>query len=190
MLVRTLMSNHHVHLTKADTEKLFGSADALTVKSDLGGEYASNEMVEVIGPKGSFTCRVVFGGYHDITQVEVLRADNRKLGIDAPVRLSGSKDGLAEVTIKGPKGEITGNYAMIAWRHIHVGGKTLEGTPFEGASECQLKVGGDRGLTFDHVSLRTYPGVAFDPFCHLDTEEGNAACINNGDMLEMIPYEN
>lgn len=185
MKVRTMLSNHHVHLDKEKIALLFGE-EGISPARDIGGEYVSNEWVEVIGPKGSFKCHIIYGGPKDRTQVEILRADNYILGVDAPVRHSGSKDGLAEVTVKGPKGEFKAG-AMIAWRHIHVGGKNLESTPFEGKKYCKLRVGGDRGLTFDNVAIEAYPGVEFDAFCHLDTEEGNAAMIKNGDMLEMIP---
>ncbi len=185
MEVKTMLSNHHVHLDKEKVALIFGREDALTPARDIGGEYVSKEWVEVIGPKGSFKCHVVFGPHRNKTQVEVLRADNYALGINAPVRLSGSTDGLAPVTVRGPEGEFeTG--AMIAWRHIHVGGKVLEGTPFEGKKYCKLRAGGDRGLVFENVAIEAYPGADFAPFCHLDTEEGNAALITNGDMLEMI----
>ena len=186
MYVRTMLSNHHVHLDKEKLSVLFGE-EGITSARDIGGEFVSKEWVEVIGPKGSFKCHVIFGGPRDRTQVEVLRSDNYILGIDAPVRPSGSKDGLAHVTVRGPKGEFEGEYAMVAWRHIHVGGKNLEGTPFEGKTFCKLRAGGDRGLTFDKVLLLSYPGIELEPFCHLDTEEGNAAKIANGDMLEMLP---
>ncbi len=186
MQVVTSLSNHHVHLDKEKQKLLFGSEDALTPKRDIGGEFVSNEWVEVIGPKGSFKCHVIFGPYRNNTQVEVLRSDNYILGIDAPVRMSGSKDGLAEVTVKGPCGEFTDKIAMIAWRHIHVGEDFLKGTEFEGKKSCKLRKGGDRGLVFENVMIETYPNTDFKPFCHLDTEEGNAALINNGDKLEMI----
>lgn len=187
MKVRTMLSNRHVHLSKIDVVVLFGREDALTPKRDIGGEYVSNENVEVVGPKGSVTCNVIFGEHRNFTQVEILRSDNYLLGINAPVRESGTKDGLAHVIIKGPAGQIEGDIAMVAWRHIHVGGKNLEGTPFEGKNYCRLRVEGDRALIFDNVIIKDYPGASFEPFCHLDVEEGNAALINNGDMLEMLP---
>jgi len=185
MEVRTSLSNHHVHLDKEKVALLFGREDALTPARDIGGEYVSNEWVEVIGPKGSFKCHVIFGPHRNKTQVEILRSDNYVLGINAPVRLSGSSDGLAPVTVRGPKGEFQAG-AMIAWRHIHASKRSLEGTPFEGKKSCKLRAGGDRAVVFENVMIEVYPGD-FAPFCHLDTEEGNAAMVTNGDMLEMIP---
>ncbi len=187
MKAKTMLSNRHVHLSKEDVALLFGREDALTPRRDIGGEYVSNENVEVIGPKGSVICYVIFGEHRNFTQVELLRSDNYTLGINAPVRKSGNKDGLAHVIVKGPVGQIEGDLAMLAWRHIHVGSKNLEGTPFEGKKYCRLRAEGDRGLTFDHVLIEAYPGASFEPFCHIDAEEGNAALISNGDILEMIP---
>lgn len=187
MEVKTLLSNHHVHLDKDKVALLFGREDALTPMRDIGGEYVSNEWVEVIGPKGSFRCHVIFGPHRNRTQVEVLRSDNYTLGINAPVRVSGSKDGLACVTVRGPVGEFEEACALIAWRHIHVGAERLKGTPFEGQKYCKLRKDGDRAVVFENVCIEAYPGADFPPFCHLDTEEGNAAMISNGDVLEMIP---
>lgn len=189
MKVVTNLSNHHVHLDSDKVTLLFGWPDALTPMRKLGGEYVSNEWVEVIGPKGSFKCHVIFGEYRNRTQVEVLRADNYALGIDAPVRESGSKDGLATLTVRGPKGEFTEACAMVAWRHIHVGREYLKDTPFLDKKFCRLRKDGDRAVTFENVLIVAYEGADFKPFCHLDTEEGNAAFISNGDLLEMLPQE-
>ncbi len=67
--------------------------------------------------------------------MEILRADNFVLGIEAPVRISGSKD-LAPLTVIGPCGRIDfDSVAMVALRHIHF-------TP-EQAAEYGLQKGSD-----------------------------------------------
>ena len=55
MKVMVETSARHVHVSEADLKTLFGADAKLTVKKELSqpGQYASNEKVEVIGPKGS-----------------------------------------------------------------------------------------------------------------------------------------
>ncbi len=52
ILVET--SARHVHLSQADLETLFGKGYVLTNKKDLSqpGQFACQEKVTVIGPKG------------------------------------------------------------------------------------------------------------------------------------------
>ena len=51
-LVPVGVSARHVHLTQADVETLFGPGYQLTKKKDLmGGQFASNEQVTIVGTK-------------------------------------------------------------------------------------------------------------------------------------------
>ena len=54
MKVKVGISNHHVHLTYDDYKVLFGDHE-LTKRNDLNqpGQFASNERVTIVGPKGS-----------------------------------------------------------------------------------------------------------------------------------------
>ena len=47
-----------------------------------------------------------------------------------------------------------------------------------------VKVGGPRGLIFDNVLVRVHPSFALE--MHVDIEEGNAAGVKNGDLVELI----
>ena len=55
MKVMVETSAHHVHVSEADLEALFGKGAALTNKKDLSqpGQFACEEKVEVVGPKGT-----------------------------------------------------------------------------------------------------------------------------------------
>ena len=55
ILVET--SARHVHLTTEHIEALFGAGYTLTVKKELSqpGQYACEERVDIIGPKGEIT---------------------------------------------------------------------------------------------------------------------------------------
>ena len=107
MKVMVETSARHVHVSEADLKTLFGADAKLTVKKELSqpGQYASNEKVEVVGPKGSLVMSIL-GPTRPETQVEVALTDARKLGIAAPIRESGDLEGTPGCTLKGPAGEV------------------------------------------------------------------------------------
>ena len=102
------ISARHVHLSQADLETLFGKGYELHKKKDLmGGQYAAQECVTIIGTKLRAIENVrVLGPVRKQTQVEVSATDAVRLGVKAPVRLSGDLAGSAPVTLVGPKGAI------------------------------------------------------------------------------------
>ena len=116
------LSNKHIHLSQADIDVLFGQGYELTHKKDLSqpGQFACEEMVEVVGPKGSTKMRVL-GPARPESQVEVSLADARGLGIAVPVRQSGDTEGTPGCKLVGPKGEVEMTKGVIvAARHIHM----------------------------------------------------------------------
>ena len=82
VLVET--SARHVHVTREALDILFGEGYELTVKKELSqpGQFASNERVAVIGPKGSFPAVSILGPVRKADQVELSATDARNLGID------------------------------------------------------------------------------------------------------------
>jgi len=185
-VVEVMMSNRHLHLSKEDAEKLFGEGYQLTVKKMLTDiQFAANELVTIEGPKGRFENVRVLGPYRNKTQVEVLKADCFKLGIDAPIRESGKLEGAAPLKIIGPKGKITlDEIAIVALRHIHMPKDMADKYRLEDKEFVSVKTEGERGLIFNNVLVRIIPYG--DTVMHIDTEEGNSAGLSNGDMLEIL----
>jgi putative phosphotransacetylase len=70
----------------------FWRRNSLTVKKDLSqtGQYASEETVTLVGPKGSIPGVRVLGPARKESQVELSFTDAVKLGIKIPVRDSGN----------------------------------------------------------------------------------------------------
>ena len=131
------VSNRHVHLSQSDLDRLFGPGHTLEKMKDLSqpGQYACKETVTVCGPKGVIEKVRILGPVRSQTQVEILAADCFKLGVKAPIRLSGDLDGTPGVTLVGPKGSVqTEKGVMIAQRHIHMHRRTLKNLAYTTAS--------------------------------------------------------
>lgn len=180
------LSNRHVHLSKEHIQILFGEGYDLTVFKDLSqpGQYAANEKIEVVGPKGKLGMRVL-GPARGGTQIEISLADGFVLGVNPPVRNSGDIKNSPGAKLVGPKGEVEITEGIIAAaRHVHM--HTSDGEAF-GVSDKEiinLKVEGPRGLVFNNVLCRVHETYALE--FHVDVEEGNAAGLKNGEMVELV----
>jgi len=181
------VSARHIHLSGEHVEQLFGKGYELTEMKPLSqpGQYAANETVAVIGPKGSFAKVRILGPIRKGTQLEVSRTDAFSLGVNPPVRESGDTAGSAGITLKGPAGEVTIEEGVIvAARHIHFHSSDAEKWGIADKQKLKVRVGGDRGVVFEHVVARVSPDFALD--MHIDTDEANAAGVKNGDFAEII----
>lgn len=169
-------SARHIHVTQEVFEQLFGAGAVLTKKKDLSqpGQYACDEKVTVVGPKGEFKMTIL-GPVRNATQVELSLSDARKIGVAAPVRESGDIAGTPGCKLIGPKGEVEITEGVIAAkRHIHLDEKTAEEFGVKDKQIVSLKVGGnDRNLIFGDVVIRV--SDKFAPAAHIDTDESNAA---------------
>ena len=180
------LSNKHIHLSQADIDVLFGQGYELTHKKDLSqpGQFACEEMVEVVGPKGSTKMRVL-GPARPESQVEVSLADARGLGLAVPVRQSGDVEGTPAFKLVGPKGEVECEKGIIvAARHIHMSLEDAEKFGVKDKDIVSVQTTGERALLFNNVLVRANAAFALE--MHVDIEEGNAAGVKNGDLVELI----
>jgi len=174
ILVET--SARHVHLTAEAVETLFGKGHTLTNKKDLSqpGQFACEEKVTIVGPKGSLKASVL-GPTRPENQVELSLTDARTIGIAAPVRESGDIAGTPGCTLEGPCGSIViGEGVIAAKRHIHM---TTADAAALGVSDKQIvnvKLDTPRALIFGDVVVRVKDSFALS--MHIDTDECNAAC--------------
>ncbi len=180
------LSNRHVHLSKEHIQILFGEGYELTVFKDLSqpGQYAANEKIDVVGPKGKLNMRVL-GPARGNTQLEISLADGFVLGVNPPVRNSGEIKDSPGAKLVGPKGEVEITEGIIAAaRHVHM--HTTDGEAFgvKDKEIINLKVEGPRGLVFNNVLCRVHDTYALE--FHVDVEEGNAAGLKNGQMVELV----
>jgi putative phosphotransacetylase len=181
------VSARHIHLSPEHIEVLFGKGAELTEMKPLSqpGQFAANETVEVIGPKGTFPKVRILGPARGRTQLEVSRTDAFFLGINPPVRESGDIAGSAGIKIKGPAGEVTIEEGVIvAARHIHFHTSDAERWGISDKQRLSVRLGGERGLILENVIARVSPHYALD--MHIDTDEANAAGAKTGDTAEII----
>ena len=81
--IKVGVSQRHIHLSREDLDILFGKGYELTVKKMLmGREYASNEVVTLVGPSLKAIPNVrVLGPVRARTQVEISRTDTLKFAM-------------------------------------------------------------------------------------------------------------
>ena len=182
------VSARHLHVSKEDLEILFGRDAALTKKKDLSqpGQYACEERVDIVGPKGEQKGVSILGPVRPATQVELSLTDARKLGLNAPIKESGDIAGSPGCKLVGPCGSVDiENGVIVAKRHIHV-------TPDEaaelGVTDKQVVnveiEGTGRALSFGDVVVRVHAN--FSAAMHIDTDEASAAALAGQVFGEVI----
>lgn len=180
------VSARHVHLCQADLESLFGKGYELKKKKDLmGGQFAAQECVTLIGTKLRAIENVrILGPVRKQSQVEVAQTDAIKLGVKAPVRLSGDLAGSAPIALVGPKGVVyLKEGCIVAKRHIHMAPADAERFGVKDKQVVKVRFESGRGGTFEDVPIRVDP--TFDLEMHIDTDEANGLGITK-DMGYLI----
>jgi putative phosphotransacetylase len=184
------VSARHVHLSQEHLEILFGANYQLTKRADLSqpGQFAANETVTVVGPKGSLEKVRILGPVRRNTQIEVSKTDSIKLGLNPPLRESGNIKDSSPATIVGPKGSIyLAEGLIIAQNHIHMSPSDAENFKVENGQYVQVQSQGMRPLLFDQVLIRVSSRYQLE--MHIDTDEANAALCVTGDKGILIPRE-
>ena len=160
----------------------------MTNKKDLSqpGQFACEERVSVIGPKGEMKGVSILGPVRPASQVELSLTDARKIGIAAPIRESGDIAGTPGCKLVGPAGEVELKEGVIAAkRHIHLDPAAAEKFSLNDKQVVCVKLESDgRSLTFGDVVVRVSP--KFAPAMHIDTDESNAARLKgtvDGEIL-------
>lgn len=185
------ISAHHVHLSQADVGRLFGKGYELSPRTPLSqpGQYAAQEAVKLIGPRGTIDRVRVLGPARSQTQVEISRTEGYLLGIHAPVRMSGDLDGTPGLTLEGPNGHIEVKKGVIyAMRHLHMTPTDARRLGLQDGDVVRVRAGGERELVFGDVAVRVSPKYQLE--MHLDTDEANAADLNNGDLAYLESIQN
>jgi acetate kinase len=186
------VSAHHVHLSQEHVEMLFGPGHQLTPESPLSqpGQFACQEKVHLIGPKGKVERVRVLGPTRPETQVEISMTEQFILGIQPPIRQSGDLDNTPGISIEGTVGSVMTDKGVIcALRHIHMAPEDALTFGLRDKSIVRVQVNGDRELVFGGVLVRVHP--SFKLAMHIDTDEANAARIVTGrqGMIDEVQHK-
>lgn len=178
------ISARHMHITKENFVKLFGY-DKLTHLKDINqpGLFACEETLTIKGPKGEIENVRILGPFRDYTQVEVSKTDAYQLGCNPPMRRSGVLDEADDVTLIGPRGEITLNCLILANRHIHISEEEANSLNIKDNQEIDVKISSQKpGI------IRVYFKISKEAYkeLHLDLDDSNAFLLNQGDEVEVL----
>ena len=185
-LVPVGVSARHIHLTQEHVEALFGPGYQLTKKKDLmGGQFAANEQVTIVGLKLRAIENVrVLGPVRKCSQVEISATDAMKLGVRAPLRESGDTAGSAPISVVGPRGAVyLEEGCIVAKRHIHMAPNEAAEAGVKDGDYVTVRAGNERGAVFDQVKIRVDDSFTLE--MHIDTDEANAAGISTGDTVRI-----
>jgi acetate kinase len=175
------VSAHHIHLSRGDADRLFGKGYKLKIRSQLSqpGQYACEETVNLIGPKGRVERLRVLGPLRNETQVEISITEEFRLGIKAPIRPSGDLEGTPGIILEGAKGSCEISQGVInALRHIHMTPEDALSMGLKDRDIVMVSMQGERSLIFGGVLVRVNPDYRLA--MHIDTDEANAADIKTG----------
>ncbi len=181
------VSARHIHLTQEHVEALFGPGYQLTKKKELmGGQYASNETVTIVGIKLRAIENVrILGPVRKASQVEVSATDAVRLGVKAPIRESGNIVGSSPIAVVGPQGAIyLEEGCIIAQRHIHMAPKDAVAAGVHDQDTVSVKVDNERGIVLNHVKIRVDDSFTLE--MHIDTDEANACKIGTGQTVTIM----
>lgn len=180
------VSNRHIHLSERDFAKLFGGS-GLTVKKELmqPGQYAAEETVTLIGPKGKLSRVRVLGPFRSQTQVELSKTDCAALGVKAPMRKSGELKDTPGIIVEGPLGTLNLTFGVIvAHRHIHMDPWRAALLGLKNQQRVDVETAGDRGTILKNVMIQVSERFATE--MHIDTDEANACDLRSGDIIRIL----
>jgi acetate kinase len=182
------VSARHAHLSQATIDQLFGVGHRLRPRTWLSqtGQFAAQETVTLVGPKGQLRNVRVMGPPRERDQIEISRTDELQLGLDAPVRVSGDLLDTPGITVQGPAGSRALSCGVIsARRHIHMSPQDAARLGVHDGQAVQVKIDSEgRDLVFGDVTVRIRPDFRLE--LHLDTDEANAAGVTGGSYAELV----
>lgn len=184
------ISVRHIHVSRADLDALFGRDYQLTPKKALSqpGQFAAEECLDIIGPKGTLQKVRILGPLRSATQIELAQTDCRTIGINAPVRSSGHTAGTPGATLRGPLGQVSvPEGVIIADRHIHLSPAEAAAYGLQDGDRVRVGIDGVKPGVLGGVLVRANPACAMD--FHIDTDDGNAFQLTQGQLVTILGKE-
>lgn len=181
------VSNRHIHLSQDHVDILFGVGYQLRSMKPLvqPGQFACQETLTIVGPKGKVANVRVLGPVRSQTQVEISRTDAFSLGIKPPVRDSGKLAETPGCVLIGPLGSVKLDQGVIlASRHLHCSVSEAKKLSLEDGDRVNVLAVGERSVVFNNVLVRCSDDMSLE--FHLDTDEANACLLASGDKVLLM----
>lgn len=181
------ISMRHIHLSRREVDVLFGRNYCLTPLRPLSqpGQFACQECLDVIGPKGVLHKVRILGPERSAAQVELAQTDCRAIGITAPVRSSGHIEGTPGVLLQGPRGVLNLTQGVIiADRHLHMSISQAAAFGLTDGDTVRIQVDGGKPGILDGVLVRA--GNQYELDLHLDTDDANAFQLRQGQLVTVL----
>ena len=182
------VSARHMHVSQGSLDVLFGPGSRLTKLKDLyqEGEFASEQLVNIIGPRNRMIPNVrILGPIRNYTQIAISYTDGIFMGIDLPLRISGDHKDTPGMVVVGPYGALNMKNGVIrAMRHVHMNAADMAHYNVKDGVMMKLAVHGPCGVVFDNLRVREHPKVRLE--VHIDTDEGNACDLESATRIELI----
>ena len=182
------ISARHLHISPEHLRQLFGPKAELTVYRWLyqPGEFAAEQTVTVIGPRRRAIEKVrILGPCRRATQVELSLTDAVALGVDVPVRPSGTHEDTPGCILLGPEGVVELPHGVLrAERHVHMSPADAALYGFKDKQYVKLRVTSNCTTTFERILCRVDERSLLE--VHLDTDEGNACDLVNATGVELL----
>jgi putative phosphotransacetylase len=184
-------SSRHMHLCRADLDRLFGEGHELTPFKDLyqPGYFAAQERLLVVGKRRAIEDVRVLGPLRPKSQVELSQTDAISLGLTLAVAETGTDPASQPILLVGPKGQLylpggSEGGAYIARRHVHLDPADARRMGVKEGDLVDARSSGARSMTFHGVLVRTRPGWLAE--VHFDTDEANAAGMRSGQTVTLV----
>ncbi|GLH60473.1 phosphate propanoyltransferase [Paulownia witches'-broom phytoplasma] len=183
------ISGRHTHLSQETLDILFGQKNyQLTFFKSLKqtGQFAAQEKIDVMSPSGKILPQVrILGPTRPFDQVEISQSDALRHGFTAPVRSSGDIKGSGKATLIGLKGQVDiEEGVIIANRHIHLSTQDAKNFGITDKQMVSIEIEGIKPGILKQVLCRVHPDFKLE--CHLDTDDGSAFLLKNGDTVKLL----
>lgn len=179
--------NRHIQLSRADVIRLFGAGYQFKPLKEMSqcGQFACEEKITLLGPRGTIADVRVIGPECQQTEVDVSFTDSQLLGLKPVVRMSGSLLGTPGIRVSGPAGVISLHCGVIIpARHLHMSCVQAAAYGLKDGDKVKIRKSGMRTVAFDDVTVCTGKNQSIE--LHLNTDDGTSAGINCGEIVEII----
>lgn len=181
-----IRDDRHVCLSSEDCIRLFGNDVQLTVQKELSGDRVLyREKITLVGPKGSIENVALIGPFGGQTYIELQMADRWNLGVEPPVKESGTALAAPTLTIVGPMGSVV-NYmnGIIMGRHMHMDADRAKALGLKNKAFLSVETRGNQPVILKNIQV-TINNHHYTEF-HLTGNEAEALEIESGDNVKIV----